>query len=309
MKGLLIIAPLIFVIILGMAARAAGFFKLEDRDRLTRLLYWIALPALLFRTTYLAGGDMSGQKNVMLSGYTVMAGLPLIALLISKYLTHRGNLRRQALSAMASYRCNSMYLGLPACALALGDAGVNAASVYLAVIMPGYNLISIVWGEAVRSGGISRGTLRAAVSSSLKNPLVVSSLLGVAAAALKIPMPGTLMSSIKLLADMATGVALIALGMSLELPNLVPALKRVWHDAMIKLVLHPAAVWGFMLLWPVPEIFFRAAVILSSMPTAVNTFIIAGGMDLDEQYACEVVAVSTVLAVVTIPMWIWLLGI
>jgi predicted permease len=108
---------------------------------------------------------------------------------------------------------------------------------------------------------------------------------------------------------MATGIALISLGASLELPGLLPAIRHAWHDAFIKLIVHPAVTWGFMLLWPVPEILFQSAVIISAMPTAVNTFIIAGSMELDEQYACEIVAVSTVFAPLTIPIWISLLGI
>jgi predicted permease len=59
----------------------------------------------------------------------------------------------------------------------------------------------------------------------------------------------------------------------------------------------------------VPGIFFQTALIISSMPTAVNTFILAGGMGLDERYACEIVAVSTCLAPISIPVWIALLGI
>jgi predicted permease len=50
-------------------------------------------------------------------------------------------------------------------------------------------------------------------------------------------------------------------------------------------------------------------VIIAAMPTAVNTFIIAKGMGLDEKYACEVIAVATVLAPITIPTWVYLLGI
>ncbi|MDR3281259.1 MAG: AEC family transporter [Synergistaceae bacterium] len=309
MKGIFIIAPLILVIILGMAVRAAGFFTDKDKDMLTRLLYWIVLPALLFRTTYLAGGDISGQKNLFFSAYAAMIGLPLAAFLIAKFITHRGNIGQQALSAMAAARSNNIYLGLPACALAMGDAGTHAASVCLALALPGYNLISITWGEAVYSGGITFKSLRGIALRVVKNPLIISSVLGICAAALKIPMPETLMSSIKLVADMATGVALLSLGMSLELSLLIPALKHAWHDALIKLALHPAITWIFLMLWPVHQDFFRAAVIIAAMPTALNTFIIAGGMGLDERYACEIVAVTTVLAPITIPIWIYLLGI
>ena len=180
---------------------------------------------------------------------------------------------------------------------------------YLAIALPGYNLISILWGEVVHSGGITPKALKNIIIRALKNPLIISSLLGIAAAQIKIPMPEALMISMKLVADMATGMALILLGASLELSGLLPAVRHAWHDALIKLIVHPAVTWGFMLIWPVPEILFQSAVIIAAMPTAVNTFIVAGNMGLDEQYACEIVAVSTVFAPLTIPIWISLLGI
>ncbi|MDR1508417.1 MAG: AEC family transporter [Synergistaceae bacterium] len=309
MKGILIVAPLVLVSVVGMALRASGFLKIQARDTLTRVLYWIVLPPLLFRTTYLAVRGGIPDRKLFIAAYGVMFAVPLITVLISSVLTHRGDRVRQALAAMASARANNVYLGLPACALALGDAGMEAASLYLAVTLPGYNLISIMWGDIVLSGGINLKTLYRRVLSVIKNPMVISCVLGLSAACLKVPMPEILMTSMKIISDMATGIALIALGMSLEISDMLPALRRAWHDALIKLVLHPAITWLFFYIWPTPEIFFRVALIIASMPTAINTFILAGGMGLDERYACEMIAVSTCLAPISIPVWIALLGI
>jgi predicted permease len=308
MKGILIVAPLVLVSVVGTAMRASGFLKIQARDILTRVLYWIILPPLLFRTTYLAGKGASPDKNMFIAAYGVMFAVPLAAFLISYLLTHKKDRVRRALATMASARANNVYLGLPACAMALGSAGMESASLYLAVTLPGYNLISIMWGDIVLSGGINIKTLHRRVLSVIKNPMVISCVLGLSAASAKIPVPETLMTSMKIIADMATGVALLSLGMSLELSDILPALKHAWHDALIKLVLHPAITWLFFSIWPTSEIFFQTALIISSMPTAVNTFILAGGMGLDEQYACEIVAVSTCLAPISIPVWIALSG-
>ena len=309
MQGILIIAPLIMVIILGMTLRATGFASSADRDVMTRMLYWVVLPTLLFRTTYLAGDKIAEHLNLVKAGYATMFAVPLAALAIAAPLTHRGDRSRRAVAVTASARSNNVYLGLPACTLALGAAGTEAASIFLALVLPGYNLISITLGEFVYSGGISLAALRSIMSRIVKNPLVVSSLAGLAAAQLKIPVPEIVMTSLKLVADMATGVALISLGMGLEFTGLAAAFRCAWHDALIKLILHPAMMWAFLALWPTPEIFLRVAVIISAMPTAVNTFIVARGMKLDDQYACEIIAVTTILAPITIPMWIALLGI
>lgn len=308
MTGLAIIAPLVLVVFLGGALRATRFLNDADRERLTKLLYWIVLPALLFRTTYLAGGDLSQHKNLFLATYGTYFIVPLVALGISVFL-HKGDRKMLALSAMASARANNLYLGMPAVILALGDKGLETASIYMAIALPGYNLVSIMWGEAIISGGLTRRAFGSMVSRVSKNPLIAFSILGLLCAQLRIPIPQIFLISMQLVGNMATGIALIALGMSLELRGVPAALKRTWPDVLVKLFLHPAIVWGFLLIWPVPKAYFQTAMIISAMPTAINTFILAGGMGMDEQYACELVAMTTVLAPISIPIWVALIGV
>ena len=309
MNGLLIIAPLFIVIVLGMLLRHTGFLNQNDRARLTSMLYWIVLPALLFRTTYTSGTEIWHHRNLFLATYSTLLLVPLMAFLISHFITHRGDRKKQAFSTMAAARANNVYLGLPAAVLAMGASGMEASSIYLAITIPGFNLITILWGEIVLSGALSFTMFRALAAKIIRNPLVASSLLGLLCAQIRIPIPETVLVSMKLVADMATGIALICLGMSLELPDIPNAIKRTWHDVLIKLLLHPAVAWAFFLVWPVPETMMQTAVLITAMPTAVNCFIIAGGMGLDEQYACDTVAITTILAPITIPLWVAFLGI
>jgi predicted permease len=309
MKGFYIVLPLAVVILLGMGLRAKGFFTASDKDRLARLLYWVVLPVMFLRTTYLAGGSMLSHFNLLLAAYASIIFTPIAAFVIAATVTHRGDRMRQAISSMASGRPNNVYLGIPACMLALGPEGMEAASLYVALTVPGYQVVSILCGEAVMSGRVTRESLARCASRVAKNPLVLSCVIGFSAALLGIPVPGFVLTSMELVSDMATGLALIALGLSLEMSSLLPALRRTWHDALIKLFLHPALTWAFLLIWPAPDIFFKSAIILAATPTAVNTFIVAGGMGLDEKYTCEIVAVSTVLSALSIPAWIAILGI
>ncbi|MDR1579231.1 MAG: AEC family transporter [Synergistaceae bacterium] len=309
MKGFYIVLPLALVILLGMALRTKGFFSLDDKDRLARLLYWVVLPVMFFRTTYLAGDSMISHFNLALAAYAAIVFTPASAFVIAAAITHKGDRMRQAISTMAAGRSNTVYLGIPACMLALGPEGAEAASLYVAFTVPGYQIVSILCGEAVMSGRITRESLARCGARVIKNPLVISCVLGFCAALSGIPVPEPILTAMKLIADMATGLALIALGLSLEVSGLLTALRRTWHDALIKLFLHPALTWAFLLIWPAPDIFFKSAVILAAMPTAINTFIIAGGMGLDEKYTCELVALSTVLSAFSIPAWIAVLGI
>jgi predicted permease len=121
--------------------------------------------------------------------------------------------------------------------------------------------------------------------------------------------PKSALGAFKLMGDAASGIALIMLGCGLELSGVAGAFRRTWPDMAVKLIIHPAVVWALFKIWPAPEMFVRTAVIVSAMPAAVCSFIIAGKIGLDEDYAAETITATTIASVITIPVWIHILAI
>ncbi len=306
-NGLKIVAPLIMIVLLGAVLKRGGFLGGNDKERMTSLLYWIVLPCLLFRSMYLSGDVLPDGWNMFLATYLPFLVVPALALAVS-WLRGSGDKKRHALCAMSAVRANNVYLGLPAAFLAMGEPGQSAASIYIAVMLPGYNLLTIMWGEAVLSGGLSPKTAIRTFRRLAKNPLVISCILGLLFALLKIPVHDTLLTSMKMVGDMAVGLALFSLGLGICFSNLLPALRRTWPDVLIKLFVHPAVALLCFAIWSVEEELARAAVLLCAMPTAINTFIIAEGMGMEEDYVSDIITVSTSAAAISIPIWLVILG-
>ena len=143
----------------------------------------------------------------------------------------------------------------------------------------------------------------------VKNPLVLSCLLGLLFALLHIPVDDTLLTSMDMVGKMAVGLALLSLGLSIDVSNLPRALRRTWPDVLIKLFVHPAVSLLCFAVWPVQEEIARVSVLLCAMPTAVNTFILAEGMGMEGDYISDIVLVSTAAAAITVPVWLVILGI
>jgi hypothetical protein len=60
-------------------------------------------------------------------------------------------------------------------------------------------------------------------------------------------------------------------------------------------------------LWPVAHNVRNAVILVSAMPVAVNTFIVAKGMNMDHDYAARLIATSTFVSLITIPLWVAIL--
>ena len=312
MFGFLLVMPLVIIIAMGNILKRRGFYSAADIAALSKTLYWVILPLLLFRTTYISGTEVLAQPNLLIS--VNICYLMTVALSWSgaALFVHKGDIRRVAVSVLSGFRSNNIYLGFPVVQLAMGEAGLHLASIYVAVCTIFFQVISIGAGEIALNGRI---TLKSFVSMGkllVRNPLVVSCVLGVGAALAHVPIHFVLGGTMKLVSGAATAVALLALGGTLDIPRMgrvFEIIRRTWFDIIIKLAVNPLIMWGALLLFPVDADLLRVTVMLSSMPCAVNCFIIAKGMGMDGEYAADLVASTTLLGILSIPAWAYALGI
>lgn len=303
MTGLSAVVPLLLTVFLGWALRRKGFLKEGTASQLMWLLYWVSLPALLFRKTVSVGGDVLLNGNLFIAIHLSYLFMPPLAWLLARAAGE--DRRRAAVSTLVSIRSNNVYMGLPVIALALGPKGVEALSLYLAMGLFSYNLLSLAWAQVALSGGLSRRHLLDTARSVAFNPLFLACLAGVGVCLLGFgELPRWLDAFLEILGDLATALALLALGASIRLGNPLETLRSAWRDTAFRLLVHPAVMAGLFFLFPVEPVVAAAVILATAMPSAVNNFILAKGMEMDSDYAGEVVAASTVLSLVTIPLWI-----
>lgn len=305
----LIIAPLILVAGFGFCLRRFGFFNESDGPRLVRVLYWVIMPVQLFQTMLHNGNLIFQDKNLFLARYGSTVITVFLAMVLAFFL-HRGDRKKMAFSALAAARPNNLFLGLPTVSIAFGATGAELAGVYLAVAMPGDALIPITAAEFIMApaGGRLKGIKKSLIQI-FKNPLILSSLAGLTVAQLGIPIPDAFNKACSILSAASAGMAILLLGVMLRIPKFSFRFFRSWSDVGLKLFLHPAIVFLCFQIWPVDPRLFKIAMLMNIMPNAINTFIVADGMKLDGEYAVEVVTVSTLLSVLTIPIWMRVVGI
>lgn len=310
--GFFLVIPLMLIIITGNLLRVKGFYTRGDIDVLTKTLYWVILPPLLFRTTYLSGREVLSHANLFWASTLCYLLTVVLAWIGARFFAHKGDIKRIALSTMGSIRANNIYLGFPVIYLALGDAGLHEAAIYIAVSTVSFQLISLISGELALNGNFRLASLKDAIIKITKNPMVVSCLAGVLFALTGLEMPMPIDEAMKLMGGAATAIALLALGGALDfsqMSRVVRILTETWYDTIFRLVIHPLIMWGCLLMLPVEQKQLQVTVMLASMPTAINVFILSKEMGMDEEYGANMVAATMVLSVVSIPLWANILSI
>lgn len=312
MFGFLLVIPLMLIIITGNLLRRYGFYDENDIHTLIKTLYWIVLPPLLFRTTFISGKEVLTQHNLLIAINICYLLTIFLTWLWAEFIFHKNDRDRIAVSTFAAIRSNNVYLGFPVMALAAGESGLHNASVYFAVSIVTFQIYSITAGEVALSGKLTSAGFMKVIKKLLVNPLIISCVAGVTVALCGLEkLPVVLDEAMKLMGGAATAVALLALGGTLDLSRVsgfVRILRETWIDCAIKLVLHPALMLLLFYAFPVPKPLVQATVMLSSMPTAINCFILAKEMQMDAEYCANLVAATTVLGSVSIPFWAYVLG-
>ncbi|MGD8200079.1 AEC family transporter [Ornithinimicrobium sp. W1679] len=302
LQGFWLIAAVVAV---GWLLAHTRLFGRTEQQMLARLTFWVGSPALLFLVV--ADADV----GVIFSGFLVatVAGVVVTAaayLLLARLVLRR-SLTHALMGGMSVSYVNSNNLGLPIAIYVLGDASWSAPIILmqLLVLQPAW-LAAL---DASQSGRVSLGRL---LRSPVTNPLTIGSMLGLVVALTGITLPAVVRGPTELVGGLAIPGMLLAFGISLRLSPLPRGrdnLAELAAVVLLKLGLMPAVaglVAGPVLGLSGAEVL--AVVVMSTLPTAQNVFVLAVAYGRGEDIARDSVFVTTVLAAPAVLLVVALAG-
>jgi malonate transporter and related proteins len=140
------------------------------------------------------------------------------------------------------------------------------------------------------------------------NPQIMSACAGALAAALRLQFPVAVDRTLQFLQNAAAPTALFVLGVTVALrpfdrvPSEVPAVIAV------KLLVHPLAAFGLMLWFgPFAQPWAATAMLMASLPPALNVFVIAKQNETWVEPASVAVLIGTFASAVTLTSVMWAL--
>ena len=175
------ILPMFLVMALGYGARCLGWIHREEISNINKVAFRIFLPCLLFYNVYCS--DLSGSFDPLLIAYAVGGVLLSFAMALGYTLLTEKLPERRGVMIQGMFRSNYVIMGIPVATALLGADQLGTVSILIAIIVPIFNMVSIIVLEVFRGQKPKPLHILGQIA---KNPLVIASVLGVLALAAKL---------------------------------------------------------------------------------------------------------------------------
>lgn len=295
--------PVFAIILAGVLSGKAKLLGPASSEALNKFVYWMALPPVLFLGT--ARRSLPEIFNGPFIGAFLGAMLAVYALgALAGWLTRRDRTQIHCMQGLNAAFSNTGYMGIPLFLAAFGPdhlAPAILATVIMSAVMVG---IAVIWLEFANSQGNGLGkALRDVGRALLKNPLIISTALGIAWSALLpgVAVPKPVATFCELMGAPAGPCALFAIGLFLATQKLRAGLAEAGWISAMKLLVQPALTWVLIqTLFPMDPFWTGSAIILAALPTGALTFVVAQQYRIYVERTSSAILVSTVLSVVTL---------
>lgn len=297
-----VVLPLFITMSLGYFLKSLNMFDNNTLDTMNNITFKSFLPMLLFYNIYKT--DLQGVFNLelMIFSATCVIALYLILYLIVP-LIEKDNKKRGAL-LQGLFRSNFVIFGIPITESLFGSEKVGVAALLIAVIVPLFNILSVIALETFRGG---KPDFRKISIGIIKNPLIIASCLGILTLLLKIKIPTAMEKTISDVSKIATPLSLILLGASFKFDNIKKYLKQTTIAVVGKTILTPCIILPICIMFGYRGVELTTLMIIFAAPTAISSFTMAQQMDSDSDLAGQIVVFTSAFYVVTVFMLIFIL--
>lgn len=289
--------PFFALIGLGYGAGRTGFFTEEATAYLTKFVFYFALSAMLFRFSATLSIDSVFDRDFMLAYFSATLAVYVLATLVAVF---RGRgVAEAAIEAQCGVIGNVGFLGIPMLAILMGEAAIGPVMMVLSVDLIFFGSLVVILITGSRDGRVSIRILETVGKGLLKNPMIVSVVLGFVWSSLSLPIPGPFAEFLSLLGAAATPGALFAIGASLASKSAERLAVAMWLTTS-KLILHPLAVAvSALLIFNVKPYSAGVMIAAAALPVAGNIFIIAQHYGVAPQRVSASILISTAVSVLT----------
>lgn len=257
---------------------------------LSNLLLYIILPSVIINS-YNVKSTPSKIEELIIS--FVVSFLALILSICVCYLVYG---KRKKIEHFGVAFSNAGFMGIPIATAVLGNDNVFYISAFVALL----NILQWTYGVIVMTD--SKDCIK--FDSLIKNPILISMVIGLYIFFLQIPVPEVATKTISSLANLNAPLAMIILGVYLAQTDLKSIFvgKEMYIISFIRLIFIPGITLLMLYFLSINPNIKLAVMIAASAPIGSNVAVFAQIYDLDYTYAVKTVCLTTVLSVISMPL-------
>ena len=303
MSFALSVLPLLLIIATGYGLARSDVLPNADWKGIETLSFRVLIPAVLILAitqTDLSWDVFGGFITTVIATFI---GMTVVCLLVR--LLPQIHLSNPAFTSVfqAGSRWNA-FVALAAAEQFLGDAGLAAMAVAIAVLIPTINITCII---VLTTFGPERATVGGILKAVALNPLVQACIVGLVIYFSGIPLPKPVIETLDMIGRSALAVGLLAIGAGISLRRLLRWDWRLGIALFLRPVLAPALFAGVAVAMGLDTTLTLVGVLIFAAPAATNGYIIAKKMGGDADLYADVTTWQTLLSLIVLPIWAWAL--
>jgi malonate transporter len=295
------LVPVFSLIALGAVLRRMNLLQEEGWAALERLTYFVLFPPMMFMSIIegsFAGADALALGQVLAGAVVTMAAL----MLLTRPLLAKDGPQFSSVF-QAGIRWNG-YVALGVIAGLWGQQGMGLAAVGFAVLVPINNVLSVlILSRYASSTPASVGRIARSIAA---NPLIISTVLAIILVQAGVRISEPVSQTLNLLGDATIALGLICVGAALDIGAMRAAKLPLALGTLLRLGVMPAITFGLCNAIGLHGMPLQVAMLCVAAPVATSSYILARQLGGDARLMANIVTLTTLLSLVTIPLTIWL---
>jgi len=259
------------------------------------LLVMVIIPSVIIKSLLV---EYSNEKLQLLILSTIISFICFIVSITVSYLFFK----HDPIANFGSSFCNAGFIGLP---LVQNTLGNDAVFLIVSVIV---QLNILQWTVGVYN--LTKDKRNVSYKKIVFNPVIISTLVGLILFLSRIQLPQTLMSTLSSLANLNTPIAMILCGSYLAQSHLFNLFTntKLYRVSFVRLFVIPLITLIVLIIIPMNQTLRLALFIAFITPIGTNLAIFSHLFNKDTVYSVELICNSTILSIITIPLWISVYG-
>ena len=289
------------LILVGMVEKKKGIITPEGKKSISNLMVNIILPCNIIHSFM---GDINASEQFVkkcFGAFLISFCIQMVSIIIGKYVFIKIPAEKRNVFIYGLIVSNSSFVGIPVVEEVYGALGVLYTSFFQIPVR------ITMW-----TAGLSLFThadRKEAYKKLVKHPCIIAVVIGVLLMIFPVQIPVFLENTIEGMSKCMVPVSMLVIGCMLAESDVRHLFDRsVLYYCFIRLAASPALVYFVLKLLHIDQMLCGVMVLLSAMPMANTTAILADKYDRGAEAASQSIFVSTLFSMFTLPVWCLILG-